>query len=644
MRINALRYTITQFVPKGLILKIRSRAVFNNLLIGILPLLLVSIIFLITRYDEFSRYYLHNMDVSLNNFKLFLEEDLEKYRYHALFIAQENTQPGYDTKLQLDMEGIFSVRPRLRIIEIFRKDKKELQEMALWRDYMYTVSPRESQLMWQFFSQNEFKRKDTLSIPRLISNTLVFRNCALLYSQDKYRKAGFVSISLPLDLNYFREFAFQEVGVVFFILTPGGILFSDPDFQNDKISARVLQSLAQHQEIPRLDLGDKGSFFLHYTPYIPVAPLVSNGQAEPMTYIGMLYAENKLNQPFRSFQQIYRITLIVSLLLLAFTAAWFSSSLTRPLRRLKEYVRKFEKNLEQVPLPEKDVDEITELQGSIARMSQKILINQSIMAKERDHLRHKQEIQLNELEMARNIQSRLLPPDSPHPGITFYFNPMEEVSGDYYDFLPLGPQRMGVFLSDVSGHGIPAAFITAMLKSFTLQNQALADQPALFMKQLNHFLLNHIGENFVTALYGVMDFEKNRFVYCNAGHFEPLVIDGDRIYSPYHQEKSPCLGVFEPEDVADRGLSFTEQILDLPSQSRILMYTDGLIETVRYQAQSRTEQTREEFGEFHLMACLYEYQDSPDKPFISFLVERLNTYRQFYEFDDDICIISLQLP
>lgn len=624
-------------------MKIRNRVIFNNLLIGLLPLLIISVLFLLIRKDEYHRYYLHNMDTSLNNFKLFLEEDLEKYRYHALFIAQENPQLPGQSRVQVDRDAVFALRTRLRIIEVFEQDRKTLLETARWRDYLYTVSPPEAEQLWGYLSSPDIVRRFTLSIPRLVSNILVFRNCAPLLYRDSTRKAGFVSVSLPLDLTYFRDMAFQEVGVVFFIQTPGGIQFSDPAFQQEKTVTQVLDALTLQQEIPRLDLGDKGHYFLHYSPYITVPGLGSPSQPEPQTYIGVLYEEDKLNRPFHSFRRVYQVSVLLSLLVLAATAWWFSASLTRPIRSLQDQVREFEVSLRKVPPPDQDRDEITELQGSISRMSERIVANQAIIARERDALRHKQEIQLNELEMARNIQNRQLPLDSPHPALNFYFQPMEEVSGDYYDFIPLGPDRVGIMLSDVSGHGIPAAFITAMLKSFTLQNQEAALNPAEFMISLNRFLLNHIGENFVTALYGIMDFGTKKFTYCNAGHLEPLVLEDTRIFSPYHRDKSPCLGVFDGTAIAGMGLSFTEHVLELAPSSHLLLYTDGLTETVRYQSQVLPDQPREEFGDSRFMQVLFEFQEFHEKNLVTLLAERLQMFRQYYEFDDDICIITCEI-
>ena len=99
-----------------------------------------------------------------------------------------------------------------------------------------------------------------------------------------------------------------------------------------------------------------------------------------------------------------------------------------------------------------------------------IIEKQALLESERNTLFERNRLIGRELEMARRIQQRLIPQDTPNERIAFLYRPMEEVGGDYFDFLQLSDgAKIGMFLSDVSGHGVPAAFITSMIKSSLTQ-------------------------------------------------------------------------------------------------------------------------------------------------------------------------------
>ncbi|MGA2142306.1 MAG: SpoIIE family protein phosphatase, partial [Brevinematales bacterium] len=135
-----------------------------------------------------------------------------------------------------------------------------------------------------------------------------------------------------------------------------------------------------------------------------------------------------------------------------------------------------------------------------------------------------------ELEMAKRIQLQMIPKLPPLGQIAVYYRPMEQLGGDFYDFVPLPDKnRKGIFISDISGHGAPAAMMTSMIKSFILQSGEWSGHPSMFLSQLNLLLMDLCTELFITALYGVYDFSKRTFTYANAGHNLPYIISGNRI-------------------------------------------------------------------------------------------------------------------
>src|SRR5260221_7454445 len=137
-----------------------------------------------------------------------------------------------------------------------------------------------------------------------------------------------------------------------------------------------------------------------------------------------------------------------------------------------------------------------------------------------------------ELEVARRIQSSLLPGERPaSPGYDFgaLMRPMSAVGGDFYDFVQFPDGRVGIAVGDASDHGVPAALFMTMTVTL-LRTAARRDDgnspaaPADVLRSVNRGLLEfNTSGMFVTLLYGVLDPRRREFVYARAGHELPLL-------------------------------------------------------------------------------------------------------------------------
>jgi phosphoserine phosphatase RsbU/P len=131
-----------------------------------------------------------------------------------------------------------------------------------------------------------------------------------------------------------------------------------------------------------------------------------------------------------------------------------------------------------------------------------------------------------ELDTARQIQLSILPHDIPAiPGldIAARYIPMTSVAGDFYDFIVVDQKRIGILVADVSGHGMPAALISSMLKIALGSQVGCASDPALVLTGLNDALYGKFKGHFVTAAYVFIDTEKQTLRYAGAGH-PPLIL------------------------------------------------------------------------------------------------------------------------
>jgi hypothetical protein len=239
-----------------------------------------------------------------------------------------------------------------------------------------------------------------------------------------------------------------------------------------------------------------------------------------------------------------------------------------------------------------------------------------------------------ELEIARQIQASTLPQTIPALAgleIAARYLPMSAVAGDFYDFLVVDGQHLGVLVADVTGHGVPAALIASMLKvAFAGQAEHAAD-PALVLTGLNRALCGKFEEHFVTAAYLFVDLEKRVMRYSAAGH-PPLMLlshgaDGAREI----EENGLMLGLF-PE----AGYSSVE--IPIQPGDRCMLYTDGIFEA--------TNPAREEFGKPRCRQFLETEQALRAPRFAAALLEKVANFsgtNGTRSQDDDITLLVLDL-
>ncbi len=189
-----------------------------------------------------------------------------------------------------------------------------------------------------------------------------------------------------------------------------------------------------------------------------------------------------------------------------------------------------------------------------------------------------QEALRRDLQMAHRIQQGFLPAAPPRvAGYRFFdfYEPANEVGGDYYDYIELPDQRWAVLVADVSGKGISAALITAKLSAESRFCLASENDPAVAMTRLNHtFCQAGWEDRFVTVILAVLDPSTGKMVVGNAGHLPPLV--------RYNKNKSR----FYDEEVAglpmgiDPDYEYESFELSLAPGDHVALFTDGLSEAM----------------------------------------------------------------
>lgn len=235
----------------------------------------------------------------------------------------------------------------------------------------------------------------------------------------------------------------------------------------------------------------------------------------------------------------------------------------------------------------------------------------------------------DELSIARRIQQTFLPKGQPKyegydiAGVNI---PSEAVGGDYYDFIKIVDNQLGIAIGDVSGKGMGAALIMATfrasLKAEIRNNFAIRT----ILSKVNDLLYESIErQNYVTAVYGVLDIRNHIFTYSNAGHPPPLLVrkNGDVVELT---EGGYAIGMFA-------GSTYKESSIHLQSGDRLLLYTDGVTEAL--------DEVGHEFGLERLTKFIKENSSLGAEETINKLIGEIMSFKGPERQLDDLTMIMI---
>jgi sigma-B regulation protein RsbU (phosphoserine phosphatase) len=185
-----------------------------------------------------------------------------------------------------------------------------------------------------------------------------------------------------------------------------------------------------------------------------------------------------------------------------------------------------------------------------------------------------------EMAFARQTQQSILPRHLPsHPGYDFgaMIRPARAVGGDFYDFIYLDDEKLGIVVGDVSGKGLPAALVMALTFSLVRSETGRTQNPRQILKNVNRHLIHMNANNmFVTLLLCILDCKTGAFSYSRAGHLPPIVVHQDGRVVDFTINEGQLLGIFED-------IHIDEKQCVIPDGGLVLMYSDGLNEAANSQ-------------------------------------------------------------
>jgi len=234
-----------------------------------------------------------------------------------------------------------------------------------------------------------------------------------------------------------------------------------------------------------------------------------------------------------------------------------------------------------------------------------------------------------ELEIAKQVQARLFPQELPPLRTLEYAGACiqaRQVGGDYYDFLSLGRDRLGLVLGDIAGKGIAGALLMANLQANLRSQCAMAlDQPQRFLRSVNQLFYENTAESaYATLFFAEYDDQTKRLRYANCGHLPAFLLRRNGALERL-DSTCPVLGLFQAWDC------LIDERLLCPGDT-LALYTDGVTEAFN--------DAGEEFGDQRLIASLRRHRDQSAQAMVASIVDEVRQFGADEQYDDITLIVA----
>jgi serine phosphatase RsbU (regulator of sigma subunit) len=215
------------------------------------------------------------------------------------------------------------------------------------------------------------------------------------------------------------------------------------------------------------------------------------------------------------------------------------------------------------------------------------------------------------------------------------YQPAETVSGDFFSLSALSEDEAAVFICDVTGHGMRAALVTAMIRALVEELKPIARDPGMFLRKVNSDLFTILKTTgspmLTTAFYLVANWRTGVMRFANAGHPKPLLIrrPAGRIEPLVNVsgKSQPALGLFEDPPYQ------TSEITIAPGDL-VMLFTDGL-----YEVQGPNEEL---YSQERLIMDMKDLLSRPAAQLFDELLAAIGNFSVDHEFADDVCLVGME--
>ena len=242
----------------------------------------------------------------------------------------------------------------------------------------------------------------------------------------------------------------------------------------------------------------------------------------------------------------------------------------------------------------------------------------------------------HDLQIARKMQYSLLPKtfNNDKAALAYAYIPSEMIGGDFFDAFYIDPSHIGIYIADVSGHGVPASMLTMFLRQSINKDEL---SPAQVLKKLyRKYSDTHFGEEiYITMFYAVIDVENHRITYANAGHHTiPMVFNQDNEEVTYLNASGIPISNWVQET------EYENNVRALKAGDRLLFLTDGVTEV--------SNVSGEQYGDERLKDLVLKNKEKPIKDLKDLLLRDLRVFQEGSEskqdaFADDVTALFLEI-
>jgi serine phosphatase RsbU (regulator of sigma subunit)/anti-sigma regulatory factor (Ser/Thr protein kinase) len=318
---------------------------------------------------------------------------------------------------------------------------------------------------------------------------------------------------------------------------------------------------------------------------------------------------------------------LIALVLSTSGAYWLMTFIVAPIQKLSDGMLAISEGKLNHRIMIRSNDEFGQIAKIFNEMTHRFSEAQS-------HLLEQERIQ-QEMQVAQEIQHTLLPREVPEIegyDVASMYRSAKEVGGDYFDFMLVNDNMLGITVADVSGKGVPGSLVMTMIRT-ALRLEARGNRSAIdVLDKVNAFVTPDMKKGmFVTMFYIILDSRQRIINFGSAGH-NPMILyreETDRIY--YLKPRGFPLGI----DLPDPGLfakSLTQENVRLKQGDILLAYTDGITEAMNPR--------REQFGEQRLIKAIREGNKLSATEFVDKLSDELAAFTEDYPQNDDItCVV-----
>jgi serine phosphatase RsbU (regulator of sigma subunit) len=236
-----------------------------------------------------------------------------------------------------------------------------------------------------------------------------------------------------------------------------------------------------------------------------------------------------------------------------------------------------------------------------------------------------------ELESAKMIQQFVIPKNFSYieyPAISGRYLPIDDIGGDFFDCYQLFDNDIGFIIADVTGHGIPAALVMAMLKMTLNVFTPFIDSTSSLLYRVNKEMRGLLlDDQYITAFYIIFNADSNTISFSNAGHSRPL----------YYRKKTGRVLALDTDGLfigIKDDTEYEEKKLNIERGDSLLLYTDGITEI--------KNSDNVEFGENRLATFIKENRNITGDDFCEMLLNRMRDFTSLDARDDDIAFLNIE--